>query len=193
MSIIHEALKKVQSNRSETQSDKDTLTPPVKIQSRPAAPLPKPAPTPTTVVARKPFTYNIFVWCFLILAISAVTFYNLYDFTVRTAGMSKTNFASTSIQPFPSQPSHTPNTPATQTITPQIPAPIVPQPLQPQKGEILLTGIVFMDGKNFALINNEFYETGEMVEDGTITKITTDSVDITQNGLPRTIKVLRPK
>lgn len=193
MSIIHEALKKVQSNRTETQSVKDSVTLPVTNANRPATPLSNTKFTTKTPAARKPLTYNILLWCFLILAISAVTFYNLYDFTVRTTEMSKANFASASVQPLTSQARHIPNTPATQIITPELPEPIASQPPQPQKGEILLTGIVFMDGKNFALINNEFYETGETVEDATITKITTDSVDIIQKGLSRTIKVLRPK
>ena len=50
-----------------------------------------------------------------------------------------------------------------------------------------------MDGKNFALINKEFYEAGEKVEGATITKISDDSIDILQKGKTRTIKVIRPE
>ena len=92
--------------------------------------------------------------------------------------------------------SPTPNTPNTAAHTDLIVSLPMTEPVAApkiKKGEILLSGIVLMDGKNFALVNKEFYEVGEKVEGATITKITSDSIEILQKGKTRTIKVIRPE
>lgn len=164
MSIIHEALKKVQSNRSEN-----------------------PSPTNKPVAVEKPFqkpnAFALLLWGFTTFILVSLTFYNLYEYTRRTKEMSMTKFYVPA-----SRPATLASAPdvATSALAPSVSAP------EPKKGELVLSGIVEMDGKSFALINKEFYEVGESVEGAKITKITPDSIEILQKGKTRTIKVLRP-
>ena len=171
MSIIHEALKKVQSNRSETKTLKDPAVP-----SAPVAAAPK--PMAAHAQKKPPTVTHLALWCLLIVGVCGFTFYNLYQFIMRTTEMA--------VAKYPAQ---------TVSVSAPVaaPAPVVQaKPVPVKKGEILLSGIVLMDGKNFALINKEFYEVGETVEGATITKITVDSVEVLQKGKTRTIKVIRP-
>lgn len=165
MSIIHEALKKVQSNRSESPSI-----------------INKPADNGKTF--QKPTVFALLLWGSVIFILLGLTFYNLYEYTRRIKEMSATKFyvpvssrSATTVSPL--------TTPAP-ALAPSVSTP------EPKKGELILSGIVEMDGKSFALINKEFYEVGESVEGAKITKITPDSIEILQKGKTRTIKVLRP-
>ncbi len=136
------------------------------------------------LTTENPSANNSVFWSCIILILCLATFYNLYQYVHRVNEIAATKFHDTKL------------TIASSTITP-LPVPIAVvktlKPPQPQKGEIILSGIVEMDKKSFALINNEFYETGEMVQGAKITKITTDSIEILQKGQARTIKVLRPE
>lgn len=160
MSIIHEALKKVQSNRSESPSI-----------------INKPADDGKTF--QKPTAFVLLLWGSVIFILVGLTFYNLYEYTHRIKEMSSTKFyvPATTVSPM---------TAAAPALAPGVSAP------EAKKGELVLSGIVEMDGKSFALINKEFYEVGESVEGAKITKITPDSIEILQKGKTRTIKVLRP-
>lgn len=158
MSIIHEALKKVQSNRSENTSIVAKTT----------------AEKRTIPQQSK---NSMHWWILLVSVLAGITIYNLYEYTRTTREMSATKF-------YASQLSVVANEPGTSTA--------LPKPPQPKKDELILSGVVEMDGKNFALINNEFYEVGEKAAGRKITKITTDSVEILEKGKTRIIKVLRP-
>ncbi len=180
MSIIHEALKKVQSNRSETKTLKDQA-PPATAKSTPL-----PTGKATAPATPKPATLlGSSLWAAVIIILCGFTFYNLYELKTR-----KNELLAAKVPPVIEQALPAPITNAV-VVTPIVPPP--PPPVKPKKGEILLSGIVLMDGKNFALINKEFYEVGEKVEGATITKITDDSIDILQKGKTRTIKVIRPE
>lgn len=187
MSIIHEALKKVQSQRSENTSAQNNITPAQKrapaessisdtaLNARPAIP-------------KNLSTINKLLWSFLLFILLGFTFYNLYEYNVRITEIALTNSAITPVQPPADKITDSTHPPET-----TVPITRIPTPSQPKKGELILSGVVEMDGKNFALINNEFYETGETVEGVKITRITTDSIDILQRNKHRTIKILRPR
>jgi type II secretory pathway component PulC len=184
MSIIHEALKKVQSSQSENKTLKDpTATSSVHSELTPVSNIKVVAPS----VKNPPTVITLALWSILIVGVCGFTFYNLYELKNRKSEMAATPYSPTLAQ-----------TPLTQTtvVATQLPlieqAPVV-APVKIKKGEILLSGIVIMDGKNFALVNKEFYEVGEKVEGATITKITSDSIEILQKGKTRTIKVIRPE
>lgn len=149
MSIIHEALKKVQSNRSEN----------------------KPQPQKSKSISR----IIVALGAVLILIICGISGYQVIKLANRN---------SDTLAPV--------ITNATISTSPTLPVVNLPPPSRTKRGQIFLTGIVIMDGRNFALINDEFYEEGEKVEGAKITKITDDSVDILQKGKTRTIKVIRP-
>ena len=65
MSIIHEALKKVQSNRTESKILKDP-------------PIASFVPDAAVVSKNSSNVTNTVLWCILIVAVSGFTFYNLY-------------------------------------------------------------------------------------------------------------------
>lgn len=158
MSIIHEALKKVQSDRSEN------------------IPVLKPPPGQTKTLP-EPSGISIWLWAFLTTSLGAIGVYNFYQYTLITRQMATTKF-------YASQAVVTP-------LAVEKPA-VTPKPPQAKKDDLVLFGVVEMDGKNYALINNEFYEAGEKAAGRTITKITTDSIEILEKGKTKTIKVLRP-
>ncbi len=200
MSIIHEALKKVQSNRSQNNKDgseivenpsmKETVAP-SSVSSRPLA---------KASAAKFPFqnkflSSNSLIWSAIILALSIYTFLNLHDLSLRIndlanlAASSSTNPAQSprlTAQPT-SETEPQAIVPATNAIASTPPAPIIKP--QRKKGEIILSGITSMDGKNFALINDGIYETGEIVEGATITRITDTSVILFQRGNTKILKV----
>jgi len=192
MSIIHEALKKVQSNKAESKTLKQEPKPDSSVPVAKIAPL-SPSQTESQTAmsdasaGKKPPTFmGITMWSFVIFALCSFTFYNLYQFIIHTTEMAVTKYSSASVHPFPAQNSTAPATPIVVTAE-------SPKPIKIKKGEILLSGIVMMDGKDFALINKEFYEVGETVEGAKITKITDDGIEILQRGKARTIKVIRPE
>ncbi len=158
MSIIHEALKKVQSNRSENTSIVNKTT-------------------ANTTISPKQSNLSMHWWILLVSALAGITIYNLYEYTLTSREMAITKFSAGQLPVLSSETLGTTS---------------LPKPPQPKKDELILSGVVEMDGKNFALINNEFYETGEKVSGRTITKITTDSIEVLEKGKTRTIKVLRP-
>ncbi|MCB9757284.1 MAG: hypothetical protein H6753_02525 [Candidatus Omnitrophica bacterium] len=186
MSIIHEALKKVQSERSGNTN----------AQNNPAT-TPKQSPSNSTtystilktpLITNNSWSINKLLWSLLLFILLSFTLYNLYSYNVRITKIAATDSDILSVQSLVNQNTNSNHPPA---ITD--PAARIPMPPQPKKGELILSGVVKMDGKNFALINNEFYETGETVEGAKITRITTDSVDILQKNKLRTIKILRPR
>ncbi len=186
MSIIHEALKKVQSNRAENSAAENPVRSTPKVLSSTTQTFSDKIKEKNAVIANKRFSKQEIFWTILIFSLGAVTFYNLSEYTKRTAEISRTKIFVPTVTSAMVQ---------SQTAIPSIAVPVsssTPTPVLPKKGEIILSGIVEMDGKNFALINKEFYETGETVEGATITKISSDSIEISQKGKTRVIKILRP-
>ncbi len=178
MSIIHEALKKVQSNRAEKPISDDNSSP---IKNPPLLKNNLFVGNSTTSTPPRAKNINSILWGWFIFALLFVTFYNLYEYRKQIEEAAKTKFSAQNL----SEPQPTKTTPVlTSTL---------PTAVQPRKGEIILSGIVQMDDKDFALINNKFYEAGEVVDDALIKKITSDSVEIIQKEKTRIIKVLRPE
>jgi hypothetical protein len=187
MSIIHEALKKVQSERSENTKTQNNITPTPK--QAPADSIISSAALKTPAAVIKNFwTINKLLWALLLVILLGFTFYNLFAYNVRTTENAIASSAVASIKP-----PATANIASIHPSTTTVPIARTPMPPQAKKGELILSGVVEMDGKNFALINNEFYETGETVEGARITRITNDSIDILQKNKERTIKILRPR
>ena len=170
MSIIHEALKKVQSNQPDNKNI--FIKPPTPKSSVPCA-------SPKNILtAQKPMRRPLFLLTggLVLAALSGFSAYNLYLLSLSKSLVPTTN-SNLVASGLPG--AQRPNA----TITPKA----------PPKNELILSGIVQMDGKDFALINKEFYETGELVGEAKITKITAESIEILQNGKTQTIKVLRPQ
>lgn len=195
MSIIHEALKKVQSDRSQNKEGPEILKPEGKPADRPSRPsageedLSK--AQPAAAVNRPRFAWDTFLWICIALLLSGMTFLNLYQYTARTAMMAALSFPSASIPfpaPYPEQKAAIPVIVSAPEIVPA-PSPVPQAPPKPKKGAIILSGITLMDGKNYALINDGIYEIGDEIAGSKITKITSDSVELTHWGTTRTLKV----
>jgi len=180
MSIIHEALKKVQSNRSQN-NDLDILSESVEKSADflshqpkkiPANHPPKSAQTENTSSKKSRVLSAAFVWSLLILSLTVITFFNLFEFSARNTELSSIAYPALA----PASPSKVPSS-------------------LPPKMEIILKGIATIEHQNFALINDESYEVGEQIgeEAGSamITKINPDSVEIFQDGQTRILKVKR--
>lgn len=184
MSIIHDALKKVQSKRSENTTVQKKFAPVAK-QPPTDSIIADTALKPRLTVPQNSWAINRLLWSLLFVILLGFTFYNLYEYNVRTTEIA---IAHSSAQSLLDK-----NTNSIQPSVTPVAVAHTPTPPQPKKGELILSGVVEMDGKNFALINNEFYETGETVEGAKITRITTDSINILQKNKHRTIKILRPR
>lgn len=177
MSIIHEALKKVQSDRLQNKEAPAVLKEPEQPVT-PAAPPVRPAPISTperpqgpspAVSKRSPV--ERFVWSALIVSLAGFTFFNLAELTEQTVS-------------------------TTQSATPSLPSALqqaastdLAASSRRQKDNLILSGITLMDGKKFALINNGIYEVGDEVEDAVVTRITDKSVIVSQKGKTRILKV----
>jgi hypothetical protein len=70
-----------------------------------------------------------------------------------------------------------------------IKAALAPAPAR-QPGELQLSGIMTMDGKRMALINNEIYETGDIVQGMRVVEIEGNKVHLSRDGkIVKTLKV----
>lgn len=184
MSIIHEALKKVQSQRTESSVFDSVPAASEKINS-PALPLSR-AETRSEVnhqSAKKPVPGLSILWITLAIILAGAAAYYL-----RESRLLNENTPPLKNYPETAIPVKTPEAKSEnsdQGKTGHLSGPSAQAPK-----EILLSGIVVMDGKKFALVNNNYYETGESVSGATITRITADSIDIIQDGRASTLKVL---
>ena len=187
MSIIHEALKKVQSERSENTRTQNNIAPAPK-RALADSNISSAELTAYTEITKNSWALNKRLWSLLLFILVAFIFYNLYKYNLRITKITIANSTMPSVQSLADK-----NTNSLYPSATTAPVVRTPTPPQPKKGELILSGIVEMDGKNFALINNEFYEKGETVEGAKITRITTDSINILQKNKQRTIKILRPR
>ncbi len=95
--------------------------------------------------------------------------------------------------PLSSQPETTPF-PTDEPIPPTeaSPAPVLAETTQPIKDspQLILSGIIYTDSDQLALINNQIYRTGEYVEGKKIIRITPDKVELSDEG---NIEILKTK
>jgi len=74
------------------------------------------------------------------------------------------------------------------TLPPRIPV-ISPKTQAEEKPKIVIKGIMKMDDQTLALINDNIYQEGDVINDITVTEITSNSVTILDNGKLKTLKV----
>jgi hypothetical protein len=158
MSIIHDALKKVQ-------------------QSGPAQPAPVAAPDPAVreAVVKKPLNIPLLggIMCVLMIVIATL------------------------LQPAAKPPAATPvaATPAPAAVVNAPAAVVQPAPQQAVApadplSTIQIEGVMDMDGKKVVLISGNVYEEGQTIKGGgVITKITFDTLTVTQDGQERSFPV----
>lgn len=191
MSIIHDALKKVQTNLS-SQNDAPPPSPgqpPAFLKpdehlpenSTPSARQPAPSHPPKRIFSSR------FLWLSVILA--------LLPIAVIAGSRIFSENRTTQIRKAPSHPEESPNILVIKPAPPS-PAPSIlrdtriPAIPTPPRDEIVLAGIVNIDGKNMALINNEYYAEGETVGGVKLVAITDSSVDVLlPDGKIKTLKL----
>lgn len=196
MSIIHEALKKVQSNRSQNNKE-EILLPKPPLQPAESASVQKietPAVGPSAKIPAKKFPFDLIVWGVVLTTLIGFLFFNLQEFMNRLTEIAAFNAApkpaATVIVVPPVTPSVAISPPVATVEAPPPAPPTPPAPPKRQKGELVLYGITFMDGKEFALINDGIYQVGDDVEGAKIDRITNQSVIVTQKGKTKILKVL---
>ncbi len=193
MSIIHDALKKVQVNLS---SQNDAPSPSqgrpasfseqkTQIQKNPAPDDPQPeAPRPKV---KMPLSSR-FLWFSIFLAllpIAAIAASRIFTESRATAQIQKgTPRQTESPNILVIKPASPPPMPS---VVRDTKIPLIPVP---PRTEIILAGIVNIDGQNMALINNEYYAEGETVGGVKLLTITGSSVDVLlPDGTTRTLKL----
>lgn len=163
MSIIHDALKKVQ------QTNNPEATPP------PATPQGS-VQNPETVKPQDKTSILLFVAA--ICAVVAMIFAALPQFTpkkpVRTSAVTVTK------QPAPEPAATTEPAPAVPAQTTAVTDPL---------NSARIEGIMDMGDKKVVLINGNVYEEGQTIHGRTITKITLDAMTVTDNGQERTFSI----
>jgi len=216
MSIIHEALKKVQSNRSQSKAprseiptedhttqifaedgllsrDKDDVIVPApeprSTERKPAKRTADPLPRPVaanTSVTAQKKAFPLDIFLWSLL-IAALGGFAFFNLQEFTARIAVDRPAPAAV--IPATPSETPAI-AAPPVAAVAPAKAVPDVPKRQKGEVVLYGITVMDGKQFALINDGIYEVGDIVDGAEVTRITAQSVVVNQKGKTKILKVL---
>ncbi len=194
MSIIHDALKKVQqTNRVEAP------TPP-----------PSPPPAPESVHQPQPAgdkdKISIPLLIAVICAVIAMIFAALPQF------MPRKNLSRPAPENMPAQPrvttrpapepvmTATPSSDAmSKAIADAMSAPAMPAPMPPATpkafdpndpiSSIQIEGVMEQDGKKVALINGNVYEEGQTIYNRIISEITFDSLTVMENGQKRTVPI----
>ena len=202
MSIIHDALKKVQQGNPTMNTQPPASTP---------VPPPAPAPVPVNImpspVAPSPERTSIPLYVAALCAIVAMVFAVLPHFAPKASTPQPTALKS---QPAPVAAAQTPQAPAASSLAravegavtvPSVPrATVIPAPA-PQANEfnpddplstVHIEGIIDMGGKKAALINGNAYEEGQTIFGRIITDVGFDTMTVMENGRKRTL-VLTPR
>lgn len=195
MSIIHDALKKVQQN-----SNPAVPPPPASYQ--------EPVPPPEPSGNKDHDKINIPLLVAAVCAVIAMLFAALPQFMPKKPLPPLTHTAARpqppAVETAPSVPPE-PAAPSTNTmskalasavVTPSVPVPkpTAPKVIDPNDpiSSLQIEGIMDMGGKKVALINGNVYEEGQTIYGRIISEITFDSLTILENGrkriLPITVK-----
>jgi len=179
MSIIHEALKKVQ--RTTPSGPATTPAYPATAATgtpAPTAAAPKPATTPLTII-------SLTVLGVAVITVLAILTKLAVETTQHPRMISSVHQTPAVAAPQPAVPA-TPKVPApplAAAIEPPVPAANAATSETPFKIE----GIMDMGNKKVALINGNVYEEGQTVNGLMITSIGLDHVTVMENGTPRVI------
>ena len=184
MSIIHDALKKVQQT-----NNAGLPTPPTPSQET--------APSPETAKAQDKTSLPLLVA--VICAVVAMIFAALPQFTPKKTTAPSTPVAAAPVSPAvpTKQPVPEPAAPSTNTISKAV-ANAVAAPTQPPSApvqkivdpndplsSIQIEGVMDMGGKKAVLINGNVYEEGQTIHGRIISSITFDSLTVMENGQKR--------
>ncbi len=184
MSTIHDALKKAEQDMK----PEDQNAPITSAPQKPHNPFNKPAAPPEMSQETRQETVQppkrngkkfigviiaIILCCVLGFGITyALDFFDLFP-SQRKALSSKVSRFFLSLQPQPADP-------------PSSNAAASPQKTKPP---FKLQGIMVMEGKNVALINNDIYEAGDTVENIEILSISSKQITVLENGEEKTLRV----
>lgn len=199
MSIINDALKKSQENIDKKSENQDVTDLYDKLHPSSGGVTPPRQAQTTSSSGSNPFQ-TLFAFIFLLASLAGLFFAFLHfvdNDTTRTLKRQLITLQRIKITP-PALPKPiTTKTPATtpiaQTVAVATPAPIAATPVQPKVPDstLVLNGTMQNDKSTAALINNEVYEVGDVVEGKKITSITLNKVELTDN--QGVVTVLRVK
>ncbi|MBF0388104.1 MAG: hypothetical protein HQL20_09680 [Candidatus Omnitrophica bacterium] len=184
MSIIHDALKKVQSK-----TPSPVVTPPAPANA--ATSVPGKGPTGNAPTDNSWSSLTI-----LMAAVLTVAVVVIFAVILKLAN-DTTKHAPRAVIPTSTEPAaNTQKIPAvTDSTGPSTPA-TVPQPAEPpatkplaKNNSLKIEGVMDMGGKMVALINGEVYEEGQTVSGNLITMITFDSITIMENGTKKVLPI----
>ena len=179
MSIIHDALKKVQAQ---------TPGQPAVKQPQPTGPSIQPQATPALTPDDTRRSLTILMAAVLtvaVIVILAVLFKVATDTTQHPGPMTP---AVTPVQTPVQTPAQAPTQAPTQAAVPKPQPPRKPAaPLTPAYNGLRIEGIMDMNGKKIALINGNVYEEGQTVNSCLIEAITLESVTIIENGIKKVL------
>jgi hypothetical protein len=197
MSIIHDALKKVQQGLTPKKNEKD-LNPEVPVENIPAnlyaTPVPaENLPTPAgldDIPKKSPrmlYFKNVMVLC-TCMAVIAGSGYYLYQ-QYRTNILQAKNVARKSFYKL----IHKEEIPDFKTKTPEELKPLAKLTINASKTSSPMTlnihGIMANGGSNLVLINDQVYQEGDEVDGAKIIKINLDSITVNVDGAEQTIFV----
>lgn len=157
MSIIHDALKKTQSNLAKTDQPQPSpkkedpnkkIIKPLDISSEQ-----KPPPLPSKSKGKKYFFLSLI---FFLLIVVSLPLWKTVKFPTKTIPTAIDNISPTKIL---------------QSIS-------LPEIKKPTETNLILSGTMMMDSKRVALINNEIYELGEYINGMKIININLKKVDL---------------
>ena len=176
MSIIHEALKKAQTDYQKVRLQNSSTPTPLPVDTPAAAPLPPPEKQklqrdPSTIAAilkakpKQDHQSVVYRWIFLLTLLAGLS--TLVIYTKKSPSV-------------PQLPAETSSQTASVPASAPGPAEMVsiPDPVPAKQPSLTLNGTMMMGDKRVALINNKIYELGESIDGWQIISISLNKVEL---------------